>query len=292
MPLVEVRHLVKVFERGPRLFGRREAVRAVDDVSFAIEEGEIYGLVGESGSGKTTTARCMLRLIEPTSGEVRFRGHDLLAFGRTRLRRARRHMQMVFQDPYGSLDPRMRVGKIVEEPLVIHRVGSRRARRARVLELLDLVGLDARYAARRPGELSGGERQRVGLARALALEPSLLVADEPVSALDLTIQAQITRLLLDLQRRLNLTCLIIAHDLRLVRHVCRRVSVMHSGRIVETGPADAVFDNPRHPYTRALVSAVPTLDPDARPARVVFEPAHLDRGAPLREIAPGHFAAI
>ena len=291
MALLEVRNLTKEFRRGG-LFGRGPAVRAVDGVSFAIEPGETFGLVGESGSGKTTTGRCILRLIEPTSGEVRFRGEDVLAFTRPRLRQARRDMQIVFQDPYSSLNPRMRIGDIVEEPLVIHRAGSRAERRDRVAELFTLVGLEPGWQRRFPHELSGGQRQRVGLARALALNPSFVIADEPVSALDVSVQAQVVNLLLDLQERLGLTYLFIAHDLRLVRHICSRVAVMYRGRIVELARAADLFTAPRHPYTQALLSAVPQPDPDARPPRVVFDGSTLDPGARLNEVAPGHWAAV
>ena len=214
--LLEVRHLTKDFIRKKGLFGAATPVRAVDDVSFDISEGETFGLVGESGSGKTTTGRCILRLVEPTAGEVRFRGEDVLALSASRLREARRHMQIVFQDPYSSLNPRMRVGAIVEEPLIIHRMGSKEERQARVGELFELVGLDPSELSRHPHQFSGGQRQRIGIARALALNPSLIIADEPVSALDVSIQAQIVNLLMDLQSRLKLTYLFIAHDLRLV----------------------------------------------------------------------------
>jgi ABC-type oligopeptide transport system ATPase subunit len=216
MPLVEVSHLVKHFARGAGLLRKGTVVKAVDDISFSIESGETFGLVGESGSGKTTAGRCLLRLIDPTSGSVRFRGDDVLAFSRSRLRRARRDMQIVFQDPYSSLNPRMRARQIVEEPLIIHRLGDREARRARVRELFALVGLDLAHLERFPHEFSGGQRQRIGLARALALNPSFLVLDEPVSALDVSVQAQVVNLLMDLQQRLSLTYLFIAHDLRLV----------------------------------------------------------------------------
>jgi ABC-type oligopeptide transport system ATPase subunit len=292
MPLVEVRNLTKTFTRKPHLFGPVTPVRAVDDVSFSIEEGETFGLVGESGSGKTTTGRCMLRLIEPSSGEVRLNGENVLAFDRRRLRAARRHMQMVFQDPYSSLNPRMRVQTIVEEPLVIHRLGTRDERRRRVIELLEHVGLDPALMTRYPHEFSGGQRQRIGLARALALNPSFIIADEPVSALDVSIQAQVINLLADLQQRFSLTYLLIAHDLRLVEHVCTRVGVMYRGRIVEMGPTTALFARPRHPYTQALLSAVPEADPEQPPRRIVLDPAAFTEGAPLRELASGHFAAI
>lgn len=293
-PLLEVTHLVKEFVRRSRFlpFERSTFVRAVDDVSFSIEAGETFGLVGESGSGKTTTGRCVLRLIEPTSGEVRFKGENVLAFSRERLRLARRDMQIVFQDPYSSLNPRMRAGAIVEEPLVVHKRGSKVERRQRVAELFELVGLDPSQLGRYPHQFSGGQRQRIGLARALALDPSLIVADEPVSALDLSVQAQIINLLMDLQKRLHLTYLFIAHDLRLVRHICNRIAVMYRGRIVEMGTAEALFDAPAHPYTRALLSAIPTLDPNAPRNRIILDPDTFDRAAPLRELSSGHFAAL
>lgn len=282
MPLVEVRNLTKQYG----------ATTAVDDISFEIERGETFGLVGESGSGKSTTGRCVLRLVEPSSGAVLFRGEDILKFNRHRLRKTRREMQMVFQDPFSSLNPRLSVRAIVEEPLVIHRLGTRAERRARAAQLFELVGLDPAHLDRRPHEFSGGQRQRIGLARALALEPSFIVADEPVSSLDMSIQAQIVNLLLELQRRLDLTYLFIAHDLRLVENICARVAVMYLGRIVESGITASVFGNPQHPYTRALLSAVPNLDPDAPRTRISLDPAAIDRQAPLRRIEAGHFAAV
>jgi ABC-type oligopeptide transport system ATPase subunit len=292
MPLLEVRHLVKHFTRKQGLFRTPSVVRAVDDVGFAIEEGEMFGLVGESGSGKSTTGRCILRLIEPTSGEVIFRGEDVLAFSKSRMRLARRDMQIIFQDPYSSLNPRMRVGEIVEEPLVIHRLGSKDERRARVAELFELVGLEPEHLRRYPHEFSGGQRQRIGIARALALNPALVIADEAVSALDVSIQAQVVRLLLDLQQRLKLTFLFIAHDLRLVEHICSRVAVMYLGKIVEMGETSALFAQPTHPYTRALLSAIPLLDPDAPRHRIELDPATFDRDAPLRQIDAAHWAAV
>jgi oligopeptide transport system ATP-binding protein len=292
MPLVEVSHLVKGFVRGGGFLRRGATVTAVDDVSFSIEEGETFGLVGESGSGKTTTGRCMLRLIEPTSGAVRFGGEDVLAFSRSRLREARRHMQIVFQDPYSSLNPRMRARQIVEEPLVIHRLGTRTARRDRVAELFRLVGLDTAHLERYPHEFSGGQRQRIGLARALALKPSFLVLDEPVSALDVSVQAQVVNLLMDLQEQLKLTYLFIAHDLRLVEHICNRVAVMYLGKIVEMGPTSSLFASPQHAYTRALLSAIPVPDPDSPKHRITLDPATVNRDAALKEIGRGHWAAL
>ncbi len=292
MPLVDVRHLSKHFTRRRGLFDRPTFVRAVDDVSFVIEAGETFGLVGESGSGKTTTARTLLRLVEPTSGEVWFREKNVLALDRGDLRAMRRHMQIVFQDPQASLNPRMRVGQIVSEPLDIHRLGSPAERRDRVAALLTLVGLDPSMAAKYPREFSGGQRQRIGLARALALSPSLLVADEPVSALDVSVQAQIVNLLVDLQARLGLTYLLIAHDLRLVEHVCSRIAVMYRGRIVEMGPTAAVFAAPKHAYTQALLSAIPQPDPSVTRRRIAFDEARIDISAALRPVGDQHWAAI
>jgi ABC-type oligopeptide transport system ATPase subunit len=282
MPLLEVRRLTKDFPRR----------RAVDAVSFGIERGETFGLVGESGSGKTTTARCILRLIEPTSGEVIFNGRNVLTLPGPELRRARRDMQIVFQDPHSSLNPRMRAFAIVEEPLVIHKQGSKAERRRRVEELFTLVGLNPDQLRRYPHEFSGGQRQRIGLARALALNPSFVIADEPVSALDVSVQTQVVSLLMDLQQRLKLTYLFIAHDLRLVETICTRVAVMYSGRILEMAETATLFAAPQHPYTKALLSAIPVPDPDAPRQRIVLDPDSFDRGAPLREVTQGHFAAI
>jgi ABC-type oligopeptide transport system ATPase subunit len=292
MALVEVRNLVKHFTRGGGLFRAKSIVRAVDGVSFTIDEGETFALVGESGSGKSTAGRCMLRLVEPTSGEVWFRGENVLEFSSARMRAARRDMQMVFQDPYSSLNPRMRALTIAEEPLVIHRIGTRAERRDRVADLFRLVGLDPAHLDRYPHEFSGGQRQRIGLARALALNPSFIIADEPVSALDVSIQAQVINLLMDLQERLKLTYLFIAHDLRLVRHIASRVAVMYLGKIVEIGNTAQIFADPRHPYTQALLSAVPVTDPDAPKTRIELDPSLVDRDAPLREVTAGHLAAV
>jgi ABC-type oligopeptide transport system ATPase subunit len=289
---LEVRRLVKHFVRKQGVWRPSTVVKAVDEVSFTVDEGEMFGLVGESGSGKSTTGRCILRLIEPTSGDVLFRGENILTFSRPRMRQARRDMQIVFQDPYSSLNPRMRAGDIVEEPLIIHGLGAKTARRARVAELFELVGLDPSHVTRYPHEFSGGQRQRIGIARALALHPAFIVADEPVSALDVSIQAQVVRLMLDLKERLKLTYLFIAHDLRLVEHICTRVAVMYLGKIVEMGDTREIFRGPRHPYTRALLSAVPVLDPDAPRQRVPFDSASFDPAAPLRQVDAAHWAAV
>ncbi len=290
-PLVDVRHLVKEFPGRGGLFARGTPVRAVDDVSFSIATGETLGLVGESGSGKTTTGRCILRLIEPSSGEVRFKDLDVLALGARELRQARRHLQIVFQDPYSSLNPRMRAGDIVREPLTIHRIGTKDERVARVRELFELVGLDPADMQKFPHEFSGGQRQRIGVARAVALEPSFVICDEPVSALDVSVQAQVVNLLLDLQQRLGLTYLFIAHDLRLVRQICDRVAVMYRGRIVEVAPAERVFMAPVHPYTKALLSAIPHLKPGQRIERIPFDTGAF-RPLPLREVEGAHWAAV
>jgi len=291
-PILDVRGLVKHFVRKRGLFQPPSVVKAVDDVSFTIDEGEMFGLVGESGSGKSTTGRCILRLIEPTAGEVLFRGENVLAFSRERMRLARRDMQIVFQDPYSSLNPRMRAGDIVEEPLIIHSLGARPERRQRVTELFEMVGLETDHLQRYPHEFSGGQRQRIGIARALALSPALIIADEAVSALDVSIQAQVVRLMLELRERLKLTYLFIAHDLRLVEHICSRVAVMYLGRIVEMGETGALFTAPAHPYTRALLSAVPALDPDAPRDRIVLDPSSFNPDAPLRPVGASHVAAV
>jgi oligopeptide/dipeptide ABC transporter ATP-binding protein len=270
-PLVELRDVQKHFPlRGGMLAPARGSVKAVDGVSLAIEPGETIGLVGESGCGKSTLGRIMLRLLEPTAGDVLFDGRSLLALRPRDLRALRREMQIVFQDPYGSLNPRMRVGNIIAEGLVIHGIGTRREREERVRELLELVGLPPSAAARRPHEFSGGQRQRIGIARALAVRPRFIVADEAVSALDVSIQAQILNLLQDLRAQLGLTMLFIAHDLRIIEHLSDRVAIMYLGRIVESAPRAEIYSNPRHPYTRALLSAVPIPDPRQRKSRMAL----------------------
>ena len=269
--LLKVTDLHKHFPVRQGLLIERQvsAVKAVDGVSFEITEGETLGLVGESGSGKSTTGYCVLQLLKPTSGSVRFMGQELTRLGRADVRRMRREMQIVFQDPYSSLDPRMTVGDTVEEPLVVHGIGTRRGRRARIRELLDVVGFNPEFTNRYPHEFSGGQRQRIGIARALALNPRLIVCDEPVSALDVSIQAQILNLLKDLQREFALTYLFIAHDLAVVRTMSDRIAVMNRGKIVEYGPAERVYTEPQDDYTRALLAAVPVPDPRAMKERKV-----------------------
>jgi oligopeptide/dipeptide ABC transporter ATP-binding protein len=267
-PLVELRDLVKHFSQAG--WGRRRRVlRAVDGVSLGIARGETLGLVGESGSGKTTLGRCVLRLLEPTSGSVRFDGRDVIALDAAQLRGLRRRMQLVFQDATQSLNPRRRVGAAVTEPLVIHRIARGAAARERAAALLGEVGLDPQQLARFPHQLSGGQRQRVGIARALALEPEFLVLDEPVSSLDVSVGAQVLNLLADLQRRRGLTYLLIAHDLAVVRYLAQRVAVMYRGRIVERAPVAGLYERPLHPYTASLLAAVPNPDPRAPRPRIV-----------------------
>ena len=269
-PLLEVRDLAKHYPvRSGMIVARQTGtVRAVDGVSFHVDRGETLALVGESGCGKSTTARLVLRLIEPSAGSIRFDGADVTTIGGAALRALRRRAQIVFQDPYASLNPRMSVGDTIAEPMIVHRVGDAVARRARMEELLALVGLAPFHAARFPHEFSGGQRQRIGIARALSLRPELIVCDEPVSALDVSIQAQVVNLLKDLQRRFGRADLFIAHDLAVVKHMADRVAVMYLGRIVEIAPKRALFAQPRHPYTRALLAAIPHPDPNGR-GRVV-----------------------
>jgi len=270
-PLVEVQDLHKSFSVGGPLSRERGRIRAIDGVSFEIAQGEVLGLVGESGSGKTTVGRTVLRLNEPDSGSIRFDGRDITHMSRRALRPLRPRMQLVFQDPFASLNPRMRVERILSAPLAIHQPGmSRTQRRTRVEEALSLVGLFPSAADRYPHEFSGGQRQRIGIARALILHPALLVADEPVSALDVSVQAQVVNLLLDLRERLDLGILFIAHDLAVVAVIADRIAVMYLGRIVELAPTANLFLSPRHPYTEALFSAVPQLDSADRRARIIL----------------------
>jgi oligopeptide/dipeptide ABC transporter ATP-binding protein len=270
-PLLEVRELRKYFPVRAGLLRREHAaVRAVDGVSFDLATGETLGVVGESGCGKTTLGRLVLRLLEPTGGTIRFAGQDLSGLGAEALRRTRREMQLIFQDPFGALNPRMRVGPIVGEGLAVHGIARGAALRDRVLAALERVGLRADAYDRYPHEFSGGQRQRIGIARALALAPRLIVADEPVSALDVSIQAQIVNLLQDLQDERGIAYLFIAHDLRVVEHISHRVAIMYLGRIVELADSRELYANPRHPYTRALLSAVPELDPAARRERIAL----------------------
>ena len=313
--LLEVEGLRTWFPVGGGLFGKKgQHVRAVEDVSFSLKRGEVVGLVGESGSGKTTVGRSILRLTEPTAGSVRFAGTDILKLSRAAFQAYRREMQIVFQDPYASLNPRMTVGEIVGEALTIHGLARGRQRPGRIAELLRRVGLRPDAITRYPHEFSGGQRQRIGIARALAVEPSFIVADEPVSALDVSIQAQVVNLIQDLQRDLGLTMLFIAHDLSVVEYLCDRVIVMYLGRIMESAPARSLYTAPRHPYTRALLSAAPVPDPTVRRERILLQgdipsPISPPSGCvfrtrcphavpdcaavvpPLREVAPGHVKA-
>jgi len=315
-PLLQVKNLKKYFPIRGGLFSREVArVHAVDDVSFTIEKGETLGLVGESGCGKSTTGRCILRLIEPTSGEVTFEEKNVTALDKRSLRHLRRDMQIIFQDPYASLNPRMTVGSIIGEPIVIHKLAkTRKEREERVIHLLETVGLSSEHLRRYPHEFSGGQRQRIGIARALAVSPKLIVADEPVSALDVSIQAQVINLLEDLQKQFNLTYLFIAHDLSVVEHISTRVAVMYLGKIVEIAPAKELYNNPKHPYTEALLSAVPIPDPAVKRKRILLEgdvpspikppsgcrfhtrcsvrvPACSENEQVLKQISPGHWVA-
>ena len=312
-PLLEVRGLTRHFPVDEGLFLRgRQTVKAVDGVDLAIAAGESLGLVGESGCGKSTLGRTIVRLDRPTAGEILFEGTDIAPLGDAALKPFRRRIQIIFQNPFSSLNPRLTAGSMLMEPLLLHDLGDTAARQARALELLDLVGLSAEHFGRYPHEFSGGQRQRLGIARALALRPKLIVCDEPVSALDVSIQSQILNLLRDLQEEFGLSYLFISHDLGVVEHMCDRVAVMYLGRIVETAPASAIYSQPFHPYTRALLSAVPVPDPDAVREEIILEGSvpnpidpppgcHFSTRCPfatpacsastpaLREISSGHF---
>lgn len=271
-PILEVQNLTKHFPVKGGLFARERArVRAVDGVSFRLEEGETLGLVGESGCGKSTLGRTILRLIEPTSGRILWRGRDIVPLGANDLRTLRREMQIIFQDPYASLNPRMTVGEIIGEAFAIHGLARGSERQDRVVELMRKVGLRPDHFDRYPHEFSGGQRQRIGIARALAVSPRLIVADEPISALDVSIQAQVVNLLQELQEELGLTYLFISHDLRIVEHLCDRVAVMYLGKVVELARATDLYSSPQHPYTRALLSAVPQPKPGAARERIILE---------------------
>ncbi len=265
-PLVEVRRLIKHFE----IEDSDDVVRAVDDISFDIFSGETLGLVGESGCGKSTVGRSLLRLYEPTSGEIRFEGRNILDLSAEQMRDLRREMQIIFQDPYTSLNPRFSIRSIVSEPLKIHGFGSKTQRNERVADLLQKVGLDPKYADRYPHEFSGGQRQRIGIARALALNPKFIVCDEPVSALDVSVQAQVVNLLQGLQEQFGLTYLFVSHGLAVVRHLSDRVAVMYLGKIVEISDSRRLYENPLHPYTKALLSAIPIMDPQLKRGRIVL----------------------
>ena len=272
MSLLEIHNLKKYFPVGAGLFSRHKGeVRAVDGVSLTVEEGETLGLVGESGCGKSTLGRTILRLIEPTAGEVHFQGKNVLSLSQRQLRDMRREMQIIFQDPYASLNPRMRVGEIIGEGLEIHDIAKGKKKRARVMELLNQVGLREEHYDRYPHEFSGGQRQRIGIARALAVNPRFIVADEPVSSLDVSIQAQIINLLQELQEKMHLTYFFISHDLRVVEHISHRVAIMYLGKIVEIANSETIYRDAKHPYTRALLSAVPIPDPNRKKERIILE---------------------
>ncbi|MFZ6764972.1 ABC transporter ATP-binding protein [Pseudoroseomonas sp. WGS1072] len=295
-PILAVEGLTRHFDTAHNLWGRStHTVKAVDGISFTVAPGETLGLVGESGSGKSTTGRLVLRLEKPTAGRIVFEGEDITGLKTHQLIKVRKKLQVVFQDPYSSLNPRMRVGESVGEPLRVHGVVRGGAeQRDRVAELFRRVGLDPRFMDRFPHQFSGGQRQRIGIARAIALGPKLIVADEPITALDVSIQAQIINLFLDLQEEMGMAYLFIAHDLGMVRYLCHRVAVMLRGRIVEMGPTAEVFANPTHPYTRALISAAPIPDPDREAARrrLPYEPSPPPPEAELREVSAGHFALV
>jgi len=270
--LLQIINLKKYFPiRGGILSRDIGQIKAVDDVSFTVKKGETFGLVGESGCGKSTTGRSLLRLIEPTSGQVLFDGQDITSLTKEEMRKMRRDMQIVFQDPFASLNPRHTVQRILEEPMIVHNQGNAKQRRERVMHLLEVVGLNADHAKRYSHQFSGGQRQRIGIARALAVNPKLIIADEPVSALDVSIQSQVLNLMQDLQKEFDLTYIFIAHDLSVVKHISDRVGVMYLGRLVELVDKQRLYDNPMHPYTQALLSAVPNVDPDIKRERVILK---------------------
>ncbi|GAF23197.1 MULTISPECIES: ABC transporter ATP-binding protein [Shouchella] len=271
-PLLEIKNLKTYFDiKGGALSKKVGEVKAVDGVSFSVEEGEIVGIVGESGCGKSTTGKSILRLIEPTSGEVHFNGENILALPDEKVRKIRRDMQIIFQDPYASLNPRHKVGKIIGEPMLIHGIGDKQERKKRVEELLEKVGLRKEHANRYPHQFSGGQRQRIGIARALAVHPKLIICDEPVSALDVSVQSQILNLMESLKDEFKLTYVFIAHDLSVVKHISDRVGVMYLGKMVELASSDALYEEPKHPYTKALLSSVPIPDPDLKSERTILK---------------------
>ncbi|OQP04511.1 dipeptide/oligopeptide/nickel ABC transporter ATP-binding protein [Geobacillus sp. 46C-IIa] len=314
-PLLEVKGLKKYFPITGGIFGKQiGTVKAVDDVTFTVYRGETLGIVGESGCGKSTTGRMLLRLIEPTDGSIMFEGKEMKDLSKAELRRLRRDMQMIFQDPFASLNPRHTVEKILEEPLIVHGIGSKEERKQRVREMLEVVGLGSYHAKRYPHQFSGGQRQRIGIARALMTHPKLIIADEPVSALDVSIQAQVLNLLEDLQKQFSLTYIFIAHDLGVVRHISDRVGVMYLGRMVELAESESLYEAPKHPYTKALLSSVPIPDPDHKTERQLLSgdlpsPANPPQGCAfhtrcsacmnicrerrpeLKEVANGHYVA-
>jgi oligopeptide/dipeptide ABC transporter ATP-binding protein len=269
-PLVEVENLKKYFEHKGGLFRETEYLKAVDDVSFGIRKGETFGLVGESGCGKSTCGKTILKLHQPTAGSIRYDGVDISGFTRKQMLPYRRKMTIIYQDPFGSLDPRMTVGDIISEPMEVHKLYGKEERENKVMEITELVGLTSEQVSRYPHEFSGGQRQRIGIARSLALDPEFIVADEPVSALDVSIQAQIVNLLHDLQKELDLTYLFIAHDLAVVKHICERIAVMYLGKVVEIADKKELFRNPMHPYTKALMSAVPIPNPHRRTEQIIL----------------------
>ncbi|AIM17235.1 dipeptide ABC transporter ATP-binding protein [Bacillus thermocopriae] len=270
--LLEVKGLKKYFPITGGLLGRKQGeVKAVDDVSFYVKKGETLGIVGESGCGKSTTGRLLMRLIEASDGRIIFEDKEITKMSKSELRRVRRDIQMVFQDPYASLNPRHSVEQILEEPLIVHGIGSKEERKKRVKEMLEVVGLSSYHAKRYPHQFSGGQRQRIGIARALMTKPKLIIADEPVSALDVSIQAQVLNLMKDIQKEFNLTYIFIAHDLGVVRHISDRVGVMYLGRLIELADCEELYENPKHPYTKALLSAVPIPDPDLKKQTILIE---------------------